>query len=215
MNPTNCHALFATAGVIAILAFALQSPLAVMYSCPLDDIADFFTLIRGIKTVLRGVCFDRITEGKLKVLLDYDWYPRGEPLRGDVKSAFDHLTELKMTAVRHPDLQETYTAVTKSLQRAFETYSVITHERTLALGVWTANLPDLYLSLIRRREPMALVILAHYGVLLYSINGIWWSEGRGARLVEAISESLPMSWQPELQWPMDIIRGKSALVLGS
>ena len=214
INPNNCHALFGTAGIIAILAFALQSPFATVPSSPVDDIADLFTLVRGIKTVLRSTCFDWIVEGKFKALLDYNWHPVVKPLQDDIRAAFDRLAELNMTAVRSPDLRETYTAASQSLQRAFATYSVINEEKTLVFR-WAIDVPDLYLSLMKRREPLALVILAHYGLLLHSINGIWWSEGRGARLIEAIFQNLPPIWQTELQWPRDVIQGKHALALGA
>lgn len=214
MNPTNCHALFATSGLLAILAFALQSPLAAIPSCPLDDVCDFFILIRGIKTVLRGAYFDRIRKGKLKALLDHDWHPPVKQLRGDAERAFHRLGNLNITAVGDPDHQETYDAVLHSLRRAFETHSVFQHEESLVLGIWTASLSSLYISLVRSREPMALMILALYGVLLHDIKGIWWSEGRGARLIQAVRHSLPTTWRSELQWPNDIIQDKCALNAG-
>ena len=197
-----------------MLAFALQSPLASGPASPIDEIADLFTLVRGIKTVLRSTCFDCIVKGKFKAMLDYNWHPTIKPLQDDVRAAFDHLTELNMMVVRNPDFQETYASASQSLEKAFATYSVISDEKSLVFR-WTIDVPDLYLILVKRREPLALIILAYFGLLLHSINGIWWSEGRGARLIEAIYQDLPPTWQSELQWPRDIIQGKRAMILGA
>ena len=213
-NPVNCHALFATAGIIAFLAFALQSPHANVPSSPVDDIAEVFALVRGISTVLRGTCFDCIVEGKFKALLDHDWRPPVRPLPRNLRAAFDRLAELNVTTVKSPDLSETYDTASERLQKAFATYTVIAEEKTLVFR-WAVDVPGLYLSLVKRREPMALVILAYYGLLLHSIDGIWWAEGRGARLIQAIWLILPATWQPELQWLRDVIQGKQTLTLGA
>ena len=48
------HALVTTAGFLAVLAFELQYSLADKVSCPLDNIAESYILVSGIKAVLRG-----------------------------------------------------------------------------------------------------------------------------------------------------------------
>ncbi|KAJ9612161.1 hypothetical protein H2200_003758 [Cladophialophora chaetospira] len=66
------------------------------------------------------------------------------------------------------------------------------------------------LRLLRERDPMALVILAHYGVALHAFRDFWWLEGVGARLIRGISRILSLS--PEflvlMQWPLSCIAGE-------
>lgn len=109
-------------------------------------------------------------------------------------------------------LRETYSDTIQSLQYAFATYSMIAKERVLVFS-WAIHVSDVYISLVRKRDPLALVILAYHGLLLHSIDGVWWSEGRGAWLVEAIFQELPMTWHAELQLPIDVIQGKRTLML--
>ena len=212
INPSNCHALFATAGLIAFLAFALHSPVSSTSQSPVVEIAEFFTLVRGINTILKSTCFDQIVAGKFSALLNYDWHPPINPLPDDLGTAFGRLRHLNDAFLDSPDLHKTYSTTIQSLQQAFATYSVIAQERALVFS-WAVHVTNLYLSLVRERDPLALVILSYYALLLHSINGIWWSEGRGAWLMEAICQELPAKWHTELQLPKDVIQGKRVLAL--
>ncbi len=212
INPSNCHALFGTAGIIAFLAFALQSPVASISQSPIVEIAEFFTLVRGINTILRSTCFDRIVEGRFGALLDYDWDPPISPLPSHIKTAFDRLRHLKDTMSGNLELRETYSTTIQSLQHTFATYSLIIQDRILVFS-WAVHIPDLYLSLVKQRDPLALVILAYYALLLHTIDGMWWSEGRGEWLIEAICQELPLKWHSELQLPKDVIQGMHGMAL--
>ena len=54
---------------------------------------------------------------------------------------------------------------------------------------------------------MALVILAHFAVLLHCVSAQWWAGERGKRLAEAIEQELNDEWKPAVQWPIDAIQG--------
>ena len=85
ITPTKCHTLFATSGIIAHLAFAFQSMSANALASPVDDILDFFTLIRGTKTVLDSAR-DCIIQGRLKGITEHNWNPKIIPLKGTLFS---------------------------------------------------------------------------------------------------------------------------------
>jgi len=53
IDEENCHALFATSGIVAFLAFVPQSPSNDAVATPLGDMYNVFVLVRGIKT---GIC---------------------------------------------------------------------------------------------------------------------------------------------------------------
>ena len=54
---------------------------------------------------------------------------------------------------------------------------------------------------------MALVILAHYAVLLHDVRSQWWAAGRGKQLVKSIQRELSDQWKSAVQWPMDAVQG--------
>jgi hypothetical protein len=59
--------------------------------------------------------------------------------------------------------------------------------------------------LLRERDQMALVILAHYGVALNAFGGFWWLDKVGARLIHAIARMLSPEFLALVQWPLNRI----------
>ena len=102
-------------------------------------------------------------------------------------------------------LRVTYRSAIQDLRTAFERSSTIIEEEGLVF-IWAATVSEQYMIRLQNKEPMALVILAHYAVLLHGINGQWWANGRGSQLVDAISETLPAVWQAAINWPRDAVQ---------
>lgn len=72
-----------------------------------------------------------------------------------------------------------------------------------SLRVWPGCIGQDFVELIYERDPRALVILAHYCVLLKRNNHSWYLRGVGQGLLENIGQALGEEWQPWLQWPIE------------
>ena len=200
---TNCHALFALSNVVSVLNLVYPSSTG-LQSDPLDNILDFFVVIRGVKTVLKSAS-EWIANGSLAQLISYDWHPTMFPLREDVKNTFERLEERNEETSEDPATCQMYTLAIRGLRKAFQTCQVISEEPGLVFS-WPVLVLDTYIAAIRMREPMALAILGHYAVLLHSVNSQWWLEGRGSFLIETICQQLPRDWLPFVAWPRGIIQ---------
>ncbi|PYI13262.1 hypothetical protein BO99DRAFT_447797 [Aspergillus violaceofuscus CBS 115571] len=66
---------------------------------------------------------------------------------------------------------------------------------------WPVHVPQEYLDYLGQGRPEALVILAHYAVLLHQHRGFWVFGDAGAGLVVAIAEHLGTEWEAWLAWP--------------
>lgn len=93
----------------------------------------------------------------------------------------------------------------KELRKLF----VLTHSpnRTryseASLRVWPGNISQDFVELIYESDPRALVILAHYCVLLMKIDHVWYLRGLGRGLLENIWEALGEEWRAWIEWPME------------
>ena len=58
-------------------------------------------------------------------------------------------------------------------------------------------------ELRRRVDERALMILAHYCVLLKKIDHVWYLKGVGEELLENIRQSLSKEWRPRIKWAID------------
>jgi hypothetical protein len=70
---------------------------------------------------------------------------------------------------------------------------------------WSHYVGGDFVRLLKERDPVSLVILAHYGVALNAFNDFWWLEGVGSRLIRAVSSVLSPAYLPLIQWPLNAI----------
>lgn len=79
--------------------------------------------------------------------------------------------------------------------------------RTVSLGVslfvWPGTVSEEYVQLLHEKRPEALVILAHYCVLLKRLGALWFLKGAGDKLMNAVVEELDEEWHPWMRWAMD------------
>ncbi|GME38054.1 C6 transcription factor [Neofusicoccum parvum] len=59
-----------------------------------------------------------------------------------------------------------------------------------------------FMALLRERDACALLVFAHFAVLLQRLRGLWWLDGLGRTLVEEIHDSLAPAYREYMRWPM-------------
>ncbi|KAL3487380.1 hypothetical protein BJX62DRAFT_213698 [Aspergillus germanicus] len=66
---------------------------------------------------------------------------------------------------------------------------------------WTFRLSAAVIDRLEGREPVALVILAHWAILLRYMRSVWFMEGWDAHIVKGIRECLPEEFRRWVEWP--------------
>ena len=103
-------------------------------------------------------------------------------------------TELDSLKASLHILQVTYTMMCN-------TRSNMMDDTSLGLS-WVVRIPELFISMVSRREPVALVVLAHFCLLLNRLEGIWWIPGLSRRLLQDIHQTLGKKWESQISWPL-------------
>lgn len=67
---------------------------------------------------------------------------------------------------------------------------------------WFVRVPDLFLSMMNQRQPAALILLAHFSLLLNKLEHTWWTDGMSRRLLREVHGSLAEEWQHWIGWPL-------------
>jgi hypothetical protein len=129
----------------------------------------------------------------------------------EVHAVFETLYK-EVETTMHIDEGHKYRLAVKNLRIIFELFPAIFEEGPLVF-LWAILLQDSFIMELKKKEPLALVILAHYATLLHGINEQWWAQGRGRRLVEAVCHILPSPWQPAIHWPKHVVQSTVAFVL--
>ncbi|KAK2748752.1 hypothetical protein FQN57_000333 [Myotisia sp. PD_48] len=65
---------------------------------------------------------------------------------------------------------------------------------------------DCLMACFTAREPLALVILAHYCVLLHRAPMRWWAGGWSTQVIGAVCKALPQDWRHAVSWPMTVVK---------
>lgn len=201
INRENSHIVFAFSSLLLQLAFAISpcSPFAETYD-PIRDLIQAFTLCEGLRQVI-GASWNWVKEGKLaEVLLDVD-DSKDCPLPDAVQAAVSRLISLNRYRGREITCHdaECYGSAIDHLTDLMEIYQGKPQRVEIALR-WPFGLDPKYMDLLREQDPMALVILAHYCLVLHHFRNYWWIEGWSAHLASHIWEHLDDYWRPSVSW---------------
>jgi hypothetical protein len=75
------------------------------------------------------------------------------------------------------------------------------HNRLQMICTWTMLVPPEVTSMLARKQPEALVLLAYYAVLLHRGKELWQAHDAGEYIFSLITEHLSLDWDSWLQWP--------------
>ncbi|KAF5009595.1 hypothetical protein FDECE_4199 [Fusarium decemcellulare] len=210
------HALYTSSIFVAISAFA-TFPCCDRYNeafRPVDSLVDIFVLIRGMHLLLRS-SDESLRQGPLKDLmigcscepLELDGYL--EPLTsrlGELLSYLEHQTPM-IEEDKRQTLIDTVVAFIGAIGKVFSNRRITpTPELRVVFG-WPMRLTSSYHALLRNGDPLALVVLSHYCVLLQSREPkYWFFQGWTSALMEPIMKNVVGTiWEELIQWPLAAI----------
>lgn len=210
VSESNCHALFAFSCIIIVLSFA--SSTKDKASDFQTDVLHWFYLLRGCNEVLK-LHRETLRESFLKPLLDELHYAENHAAHS-IPDA-ERITELfRICSLRPQEDREVSTAYTLAIHSLLSTFVQASTLRKRGEGtvltsfVWPVNLPPKFLDLLSEKRPEAMVILAHYCVLIYwgEIQDTWFLVGWARYMLDTIKELTPEEWHEHLSWPDGIIK---------
>ena len=208
-NEQNCHALFLFSKLLAIQMFAmrrLENPIRnndITIGC---GALNWLGLIRGGCSLLFSV-WHHIAPGPLHALVTLKEGPVNK--RGG-------LNDLQLTALLplltspdlSPSMSEIYCTTLNQLRETFFAASIV-DERASARDSachWPAVVSQDYLHLLNREEtPEALILLAHYCVLLKHLEDCWFMQGHAAWMIDLIQHRLDKGLRKWIEWPLQNI----------
>ncbi|KAL7796218.1 hypothetical protein V8C43DRAFT_278592 [Trichoderma afarasin] len=82
------------------------------------------------------------------------------------------------------------------------------------LAIFPTILHDRFLTLLDVPSPRAMVILAHYFALLYTLDGLWWVGSCPEKEIGAIEANLGSEWLGMMEWPLQILRDRGRASAG-
>lgn len=208
VNEDNCHAIFTFSCLIVIMTSASLRKQGGIDAH--QEILEWFLLLRGCNSVLQ-LHWATLGNSFLYPLIDEVRQTETKPTHAikDVDRIMDLLTSCCFSsATEDLEASKAYTMTVYELTKTFSQVSILRDRGQgliLSCCIWPNTIPQRYLELLRDQKAEALVILAHYAVLLHWADDEWFMRGMARYLLDTIRSSLGKDWQNALRWPSSVI----------
>jgi len=166
--------------------------------------ANWITLLRGVVSV-RNTAQPWLSFGVVGPMLNASRKQEGKRSPSVAEGPLDRLnTLITSTCESDEGRMQLYKKAIQDLQRAFQNYHDLSKECCYLSVIfqWPAQLSEEYIELLMEREPEALIVFAHYTVLLSKALPCWWMEGRAERILASIHAHLAPYHRIWMHWPM-------------
>ena len=74
-----------------------------------------------------------------------------------------------------------------------------------AINIWIEAVPQAYLEAVRDLQPGALVILAHWCIMLNRAQMYWYLQDSAAHVLSSIWDVLDEDWREKISWPLQAV----------
>lgn len=201
VNDENCTPIFAFSCLTVVHAFSVaqvQAP-----QDPVGDLLNCMHLIRGVNAILQPH-WAKLTTTELHPLLENGWR-RGA--HGEIQA----ILQLKNLVKSLPDRdKESY--ANECMQAIDQLHTVLLEVKASGddqsylalLFSWPILLPPKFFSVLSAREPIPMMITAHFAAIFQYKADCWWIANWGKNIVRAVDSTLSGDLRKWLQWPEEI-----------
>ncbi|KAH6716466.1 hypothetical protein BKA61DRAFT_603196 [Leptodontidium sp. MPI-SDFR-AT-0119] len=210
INPQNGPAIFAFSVLFICLSLSMPTPLDSLLS-QRDKCKSFIMQMNTSIRLIRGIhdvslpSVPHFQESLFHQLLLIEKTGHKEPLSFDAEVIIRLIEQSVDTDPAIVSLKDGYTAVLQRLRYCNPRRDEKTEQTAIVL-MWPVALPPFFFDEVEKMRPVALAILAFFGVLLHSVSKEWWIDDIGKKLVKAVAEMLPRGWESVTAWAKMNIR---------
>ncbi|KAJ5606439.1 hypothetical protein N7510_009220 [Penicillium lagena] len=219
LNQDNCQKVYISAVLICFNYFA-RGPRAGEYLIFSDDgPGEWLTLMHGVKFIVQSYR-EKVFSGILKPepgLEDDTMDSFFQSEMNEYTMRIETVQSLAEKEIAESD-REIYDAALKDLLSVAREVYVKRSSQIRAAGLmqvligWLYRLPGEMVSLLEQKEPVGLIILAHWGMLLKYMKSVWFMEGWDEHIVFGVRSALPAKLQHWIEWPEEKDFGPTVLV---
>lgn len=209
----NCHALFMASSLLLVGAFASfanirpnGSPLIEGQRPPtIEDMIDVFILDRGVASVLQS-SEEVIQAGYFRDLFHFSPHERVNPFMEQVAQELRHL-DSAVTQDHSMDrmVQILVNHEITKLIDAIEKAVITTEDAEMRVTTfWPITIAEDYITLLRQRNEVALLVLMHYCSIMYRAESkTWFVKGWGISVAADIGRLISLKWRDAIKWPLE------------
>ncbi|KAF6802713.1 C6 zinc finger protein [Colletotrichum sojae] len=218
LNRDNCQALYHTTVLVCLSTFARRPSPGHLLLVAEDGEVPWWALLRGVRFVVKTMGIQSIIAGWSDdgISFEHTWThcpPLPSPVHKAVRweRRFVDLADLVATSPEHD--RDMYTTILESLKGCFEmTFGTEAEPVEHVQGKfevvmrWLYSMDDAFVDRLRENHVLPLVLLAHFNVLVQTLEHFWFMHGWSEHLMEGVYQKLDSQYSPWLQWPAEQIK---------
>lgn len=146
-----------------------------------------------------------ITRTSLRALVQHDdtWIQTGRSLGPELQRLWDLINSARLGQF----LTDNYKEAIECLQIVIDmskSHSEFLRNKS-RIGSWPVRVPNEYIDALMARRPEALIILAHYAVLLHENRDSWVFCDSGRFIIQSINAFLGPGWEEWMAFPDSVL----------
>lgn len=206
INEDTCRALYIFSTLSSIFTLGMGPKPGDFLVFDEEGAADWLIRFRGVRALMEsqpGV----LQHSELSPLFSISARQMDQPAPKN-----QHLQSLRQLIIERasnlPDVHVFIAALDDLAQSFPDSYTLGLRSTQTSLQivfVWLYRLSDDFVQHLQKRNAVALVVLAHFCVLLNSLSSIWWIKGWVEHLLAAIYAELDAEHRMWINWPMEEI----------
>lgn len=219
----NCHALFAFSQIIGAVSYALLM-IDKEYLTPIEfirNVLGLFDLLIGSTVIaLQGKDWLRAGElapmmGHGPIMLDWNMLPISDEPTQALGTLAERIARLSpqpedpaTSAFSFETRKKSYLSAIEKLNPLFPRKPMTVPKISTVIG-WPVFLDPAFVALLKQEDEASFVVLAYYAVTLHKLKHIWWIDGLGSSLLQAVTDVVGSGWTPYLVWPREEVQRDS------
>ncbi|ORY16394.1 hypothetical protein BCR34DRAFT_446871, partial [Clohesyomyces aquaticus] len=206
INGSNFQAVFCFAFILFPYSCAVPIDPKSTPDHVLETIIQTLALTRRVPPMVTQF-YQKMLESELGRLVPEDT----QGIRFDEKPSESILLSLQKFAsitseLYPPDIVKAYEMAILALEVLFSVAKQEAEKPSISLvKIWPHQLSSRFIELLSAKQPGALIIFAHYAVLLAKCRQYWFMDGYAERLLKVADALIPEEWTAWLDWPKEQI----------
>ncbi|KAH8587382.1 hypothetical protein B0O99DRAFT_401075 [Bisporella sp. PMI_857] len=170
-------------------------------------ISQWLVIFRGARSILESSNYALLKHSDLSPMFSLfvprEMQPTNNMRNKNIEDLRKMIVEEAHDHPNYPIYMEALETLSKSFLPATMTTAGTYQVPFQSIFAWLYLLSDDFVLCLIQREPIALVILAHFCVLLNSISSFWWMQGWVHHLISEIYNSLDPVYLIWIGWPLE------------
>ncbi|KAH7374072.1 hypothetical protein BKA64DRAFT_586525 [Cadophora sp. MPI-SDFR-AT-0126] len=224
VDEETCHPLVAFSKLLLIYCYASEDQdeeLVLARRGNRSGLLDWLYIIRGSRNIFNDT-WQYMLNGPLSLILQETIFPEylapapentehsrrlrllsAIPFAGNGSKAAPQTQTSMSTEPSQSPISAAFETLSSAFSKVQTAQSHSVYTVCIAVRIWPAQVSSDYLTLLKNDDPAALVLLAHYCVLLKPFDSSWYMQGFRRRLLLRIYDQLDPEWRHWVLWLME------------